>query len=61
MFVVVILDSRTKLRSLEFWFKDVISADQCTNMMKKLSTYHFQKLYDHYNVGEVVNFLKVPQ
>jgi len=51
MFVAVILDPRTKLGALEFWFKDVLSVEQCTNMMKKLR-HHLQKLYDHFNVGE---------
>jgi hypothetical protein len=51
MFVAVILDPQTKLGSLEFWFKDVPNAEQCTNMLKKLR-HHLQKLYDHYNVRE---------
>jgi hypothetical protein len=51
MFVVVILDPRTKLGSLEFWFKDVLNEEQCTNMVKKLKHY-LQKLYDHFDDGE---------
>jgi hypothetical protein len=51
MFVVVLLDPRTKLRSLEFGFKDVLSVELYTNMTKKLRL-HFQKLYDRFNVGE---------
>jgi hypothetical protein len=51
MFVAVILDLRTKLGSLEFWFKDVLSVEQCTNMMKKMR-HHLQKLYDHYNIED---------
>jgi hypothetical protein len=35
MFVVVLLDPRTKLRSLEFGFKDVLSVELYTNMTKK--------------------------
>jgi hypothetical protein len=51
MFVAVILDPQTKLGSLEYWFKDVVTVEQCTNMMIKLKNY-FQKLYDHFDVGE---------
>jgi hypothetical protein len=50
MFVVVILDLRTKLGSLKFWFKDVLNEEQCTNMVKKLKHY-LQKLYDHFDAG----------
>jgi hypothetical protein len=51
MFVAVILDPRTKLGSLEFWFKDVLNEEQCTNMVKKLKHY-LQKLYDHFDAGK---------
>jgi hypothetical protein len=51
MFIVVILDPRTKLGSLEYWFKDVLSEEQCTKMVKKLK-HNLQQLYDHFNVGE---------
>ena len=51
MFVVVILDPRTKLVSLEFWFKEVLGADRCFNMKKRLRSM-LDKLYDHYNFGE---------
>jgi hypothetical protein len=51
MFVVVILDPQTKLRSLEYWFKDVLTVEQCTNMMVKSKNY-LQKLYDHFDIGE---------
>jgi hypothetical protein len=36
IFVAVILDPRTKLGSLEFWFKDVLNEEQCINMVKKI-------------------------
>jgi hypothetical protein len=49
LFVAVILDPRTKLGSLEYWFNDVLSVEQCTNMMIKLKN-HLQKLYDHFNI-----------
>jgi hypothetical protein len=51
MFVAVILDPRTKLGSLEFWFKDVLNEEQCTNIVKKLMHY-LKKLYDHFDAGE---------
>jgi hypothetical protein len=51
MFVVVILDPWTKLGSLEYWFKDVLSDEQCTKMVKNLK-HNLQKLYDHFDVGE---------
>jgi hypothetical protein len=49
MFVAVILDPRIKMGSLEYWFKDVLSNEPCTNMTKKLKHY-LQKLYDHFDV-----------
>ncbi|XP_062145383.1 zinc finger BED domain-containing protein RICESLEEPER 1-like [Alnus glutinosa] len=51
MFVDVILDPQTKLGSLEFWFKNILNEEQCTNMVKKLKHY-LQKLYDHLDAGE---------
>jgi len=51
LFVVVMLDLRTKLGSLEYWFKDVLSIEQCTDMIIKLKN-HLKKLYDHFNAGE---------
>jgi len=36
MFVAVILDPQTKLGSLEYWFKDILSDEQCTEMVKKI-------------------------
>jgi hypothetical protein len=51
MFIVVIFDPRTKLGSLEYWFKDVLSEEQCTKIVKKLK-HNLQQLYDHFNVGE---------
>ncbi|XP_062149714.1 zinc finger BED domain-containing protein RICESLEEPER 1-like [Alnus glutinosa] len=51
LFIAVILDPRTKLGSLEYWFKDVLSVHQCTDMMIKLKN-HLQKLYDHFDTGE---------
>jgi hypothetical protein len=51
MFVAVILDPQTKLESLEYWFKDVLTVEQCTNMIIKLKNY-LQKLYDHFDVGD---------
>jgi hypothetical protein len=47
MFVAIVLDPQTKLGSLEYWFKDVLSAEKCNDMMKKLRFY-LNKLYDHY-------------
>jgi hypothetical protein len=51
IFVTVILDPRTKLVSLEFWFKEVLSPDRCVNMKKRLRSI-LDKLYDHYSLGE---------
>jgi hypothetical protein len=51
MFVVVVLDPRTKLVSLEYWFKDVLGANECKEMVKKLRSC-IDKLYDYYNVGQ---------
>lgn len=51
LFVAVMLDPRTKLGSLEYCFKDVLSVEQCTDMMIKLKNY-LKKLYDHFDVGE---------
>jgi hypothetical protein len=51
MFIVVIFDPRTKLGSLEYWFKDVLSEEQCTKIVKKLK-HNLQQLYDHFNLGE---------
>jgi hypothetical protein len=51
LFVAVILDLRTKLGSLEYWFNDVLRVEQCNDMMIKLKN-HLQKLYDHFNTGE---------
>ena len=39
IFVVVILDPRTKLVSLEFWFKEVLGPDRCVNMKKKIEVH----------------------
>jgi hypothetical protein len=36
---------------LEYWFKDVLSVEQCTDMIIKLKN-HPQKLYDHFDVGD---------
>jgi hypothetical protein len=51
MFVAVVLDPRTKLESLEYWFKDVLGANECREMVKKLRSC-IDKLYDYYNVGQ---------
>ncbi|XP_059451427.1 zinc finger BED domain-containing protein RICESLEEPER 2-like [Corylus avellana] len=51
MFVAVVLDPRTKLESLEYWFKDVLGDKKCEEMVKKLKSC-LNKLYDHYNVGQ---------
>jgi hypothetical protein len=50
IFIAVILDPRTKLMSLEFWFK-VLGPDRCVNMKKRLRSI-LDKLYDHYSFGE---------
>ena len=34
MFVVVVIDPRTELGSLEYWFKDVLGAKKCNDRMK---------------------------
>jgi hypothetical protein len=39
LFIAVILDLQTKLGSLEYWFKDVLSVEQCTDMMIKLKNH----------------------
>jgi hypothetical protein len=36
---------------LEYWFKDVLGANECKEMVKKLRSY-IDKLYDYYNVGQ---------
>jgi hypothetical protein len=36
---------------LEYWLKDVLSVEQCTDMMIKLKN-HIQKLYDHFDARE---------
>jgi len=51
LFVAVILDPRTKLGSLEYWFNDLLSVEQCTDMIIKLKN-HLQKLCDHFNTGK---------
>jgi len=51
LFVAIKLDPRTKLRSLEYWFNDVLNVEQCNDMMIKLKKY-LQKLYDHFDTGE---------
>ena len=51
IFVAIILDPRTKLVSLEFWFKEVLGPDRCVNMKKRLRSI-LDKLYDHYSFGE---------
>jgi hypothetical protein len=51
MFVAVALDPQTKLKSLEYWFKDVLGIKKCEEMMTKLRSC-IDKLYDHYNVGQ---------
>jgi hypothetical protein len=48
LFVAVVLDLRTKLDSLDYWFKEVLSVEQATRMITKLR-YHLDKLYDHYD------------
>jgi len=67
MFVAVILDPQTKLESLEYWFKDVLTVEQCTNMMIKLRTtlrnYMITSTFErvHLKLNMVVHFLKIPQ
>jgi hypothetical protein len=51
IFVEVILDPRTKLGSLEYWFKDVLGIDKCIDTMKKLRCI-LNKLYDYYSFKE---------
>jgi hypothetical protein len=51
LFVAIILDPRTKLGSLEYWFNDILSVEQCNDIIIKLK-YHLQKLYDPFNIGE---------
>jgi hypothetical protein len=48
LFVAVVLDLRTKLDSLDYWFKEVLSVEQATRMITKLR-YLMDKLYDHYD------------
>jgi hypothetical protein len=47
LYVAVILDPRTKLDSLDFWFKEVLNAEKSTNLIRTLKLY-LHKLYDHY-------------
>jgi hypothetical protein len=49
IFIAVVLDPRTKLESLEYWFKDVLGTKKCDEMVTKLRSC-IHKLYDHYNV-----------
>jgi len=51
LFVAIILDPRTKLGSLECWFNDILSVEQCNDMILKLKNY-LQKLFNHFNTGE---------
>jgi hypothetical protein len=48
LFIAVVLDPRTKLDSLDYWFKEVFSVEQATRMITKLRC-HLDKLYDHYD------------
>jgi hypothetical protein len=48
LFVAVVLDPHTKLDSLDFWFKEVLSVEQAIRMITKLR-YYLDKLYDHYD------------
>jgi hypothetical protein len=48
LFVAVVLDPCTKLDSLDYWFKEVLSIEQATRMITKLRC-HLDKLYDHYD------------
>jgi len=54
LFVAIILDPRTKLGSLECWFNDILSVEQCNDTIIKLKN-HLQKLYDHFKTGESVS------
>jgi hypothetical protein len=49
LFIAVVLDPRTKLDSLDYWFKEVINVEQATRMITKLK-HHVDKLYDHYDI-----------
>jgi hypothetical protein len=51
IFVAVVLDPRTKLASIEFWFKEAFTFQQATNMTTRVKELII-KLYDQYNVGE---------
>jgi hypothetical protein len=51
IFVAVVLDPRTKLASIEFWFKKAFTFQQATNMTTRVKELII-KLYDQYNVGE---------
>jgi hypothetical protein len=51
LFFAIIIDPRTKLGSLECWFNDILSVEQCNDMILKLKN-HLQKLFDHFNTGE---------
>jgi hypothetical protein len=48
LFVAVVLDPRTKLDSLDYWFKEVLSVEQATRMITKLRC-HLDRLYYHYD------------
>jgi hypothetical protein len=67
MFVAIILDPQTKFGSLEYWFKDVLIVEQCTNMMIKLRTtfrnYMITSTFErvHLKLNMVVHFLKILQ
>lgn len=37
--------------SLEYWFNDVLSVEQCIDMMIQLKN-HLKNLYDHFDAGE---------
>jgi hypothetical protein len=39
LFVIIILDPRTKLGSLECWFNDILSVEQCNDMIIKLKNH----------------------
>jgi hypothetical protein len=47
LFVAIILNPRTKFGSLECWFNDILSVEQCNDMIIKV--------YDHFNTGESVS------
>ena len=48
LFVAIILDPRTKFDSIDFWFEQVLNAEQATHMVTQLR-HHINNLYDQYN------------